>query len=333
MFSLATVQGNVERSTDQYSARQSWPTERDCPNTTAHMSQQQTTSNTRCIEFFQGPILFTSPHGIGVYRKSEYDDKQLVQHSREYHTQDICVKLARAMKPYLGFFGSFVIWNLQTAISMDPSNLDPNFLLPEQFELSPWHQGLKKFKQHFHAHNIPMLHLDIHGKKDRFADLHLDIGSKPLAVKWNHKHVQVQQLVQAFQTHFSALFVQQNAKMNNHGSKSFGVEINPALHGYRGEDTYTTLSHQSVLLGIPAVQLEIPLTMRKALVTSDTFLDQFANSVAQVYRESISIFGSKMCTLEQVVGMKEQICPENEQHRKVLDQLVGAEVMKESGTS
>jgi hypothetical protein len=47
--------------------------------------------------------------------------------------------------------------------------------------------------------------------------------------------------------------------------RAFGVESDPFLHGYWGENCFHTISHQSVQLGIPAIQLEIPRTMRREL--------------------------------------------------------------------
>lgn len=38
--------------------------------------------------------------------------------------------------------------------------------------------------------------------------------------------------------------------------------MDPCLHGYWGDEMCTTMSHQSVLMGIPSLQLENPKVIR-----------------------------------------------------------------------
>eukprot|EP00961_Rhodomonas_salina_P048724 653927-Rhodomonas_salina.4 len=47
------------------------------------------------------------------------------------------------------------------------------------------------------------------------------------------------------------------------------VEDDPYLNAYWGGGTFETISHQSVNLRIPAIQLEVPLTMRRELMRND----------------------------------------------------------------
>jgi hypothetical protein len=72
------------------------------------------------------------------------------------------------------------------------------------------------------------------------------------------------------------------------------VDDDPELHGYWGNADEvgmpTTISHQSVLLGIPAVQLEIPADMRKEFMTNDEMFDKVCKAVADCYINSICIF-------------------------------------------
>ena len=59
---------------------------------------------------------------------------------------------------------------------------------------------------------------------------------------------------------------------------------------YWGGGTFETISHQSVNLRVPAIQLEIPLTMRKELVQNDVLFRKFAGAIFQSYLYCISNF-------------------------------------------
>lgn len=74
---------------------------------------------------------------------------------------------------------------MKTARKLDPANRDPNYLLESQFSSSPWHQALKSFKERCNKLNVPMLHVDFHGKKDTIdpskqANWTVDLGIAPL---------------------------------------------------------------------------------------------------------------------------------------------------------
>lgn len=233
------------------------------------------------ICMLQGPILFTAPHGIRVYRggtKEDPTEKKRI-HKEEVHTSELCVKLALAITKHLPFAGSFVIWNWKIAKECDEQNLDPNYLLASQFASSPWHQALHQFKQKFAS--MPLLHIDVHGKKNRENNRDLDLGMNPMECLWP-KQLQFAKLKQVLHANLSKAV--QNGQVYD-GAFKFAVEAEPVLHGYWGDDTNTTMSHQSILLGIPAAQLEIPLTMRKALMSDGKFLDQFASAIANTYKQ------------------------------------------------
>jgi len=264
-----------------------------------------------CVQLLHGPILFTSPHGIEVYR-SDDDNKedhqqQLRLHKRERYTQELCVKLALAMHKHLGMCGSFNIWNYKTTAPKDKSNLDPNYLFEHQFAKSPWHQMLLKFKSKFSSSNQQeqqeeqhhkqqqpfLLHIDIHGKKDRENNFDIDVGTMPMQVLWSNKN-QYEHLVNTCEEELGKALEKHSHKHVLHKTSKttgkiktlkMGVEIEPALHGYWGDKIMTTISHQSVMLGMPAAQLEIPSTMRKALVTDDEFFNDFAAAIANIYTQ------------------------------------------------
>mmetsp|Transcript_9159 Transcript_9159/g.18338 ORF Transcript_9159/g.18338 Transcript_9159/m.18338 type:complete len:590 (-) Transcript_9159:29-1798(-) len=218
------------------------------------------------------PIVFTAPHGLQVYRQYESGKRGL--HFRERWSTEIAVKLAVAAgkRKAAALPSSFVVWNYKTAKRKDPNNLDPNYLLDDEQTISPFSSGLK----HFRRLPGPRFHVDVHGKKDRKHNLNLDVGLEPMHAEWPIKD-QTKGLSatvgQAFETFFKGRKTEtfRSRAQGASGRMPFGVETSPRLHGYWGEDTVKTVSHQSVLDGMPALQLEIPYTMRSKLVSDDEF--------------------------------------------------------------
>ena len=60
-------------------------------------------------------------------------------------------------------------------------------------------------------------------------------------------------------------------------------EHDPRLHGYWGNGLHT-ISNQSVLMGIPAIQLEIPRSMREKMVKDDKLFQGFCQAIANGYK-------------------------------------------------
>lgn len=275
-----------------------------------------------CIMCMRGPILYTAPHGRGLYRNTDiHTGKGRVElHKRERFTTELCVMLADASvhnkDPSRGLRSSFAIWGIPTrgpgtaeadndecqqAYYTDPSDLqdlDPNYLRPHEFHLSPWFHGLVHFRDHFIKKNIPMLHVDIHGKVDRRSDLDIDIGIKPMEVLWKTLGNPGTSLLSTQLK--NSLMKRLSAVVKNHKSKStaptaapdpeleWGVEPDPALHGYWGpQSDAATSSHQSILLGMPAVQLEFPYTLRKSLVESPQLVASLSRALVDSYEEVI----------------------------------------------
>jgi len=69
--------------------------------------------------------------------------------------------------------------------------------------------------------------------------------------------------------------------------KKIKADLECYLHGYWGDNMMTTMMHQSVLLGIPSLQLEIPSSVRKLLNDNDEFRDKFLNALINVYNQVI----------------------------------------------
>ena len=67
------------------------------------------------IEHLAGPILFSAPHGLQVYRGGVISKKEESVHAKEIYTNEICLLLSLHVKKYLGIEGSFIMWNPKTA--------------------------------------------------------------------------------------------------------------------------------------------------------------------------------------------------------------------------
>jgi len=57
-----------------------------------------------------------------------------------------------------------------------------------------------------------------------------------------------------------------------------------------------TMTHQSVLQGIPAVQLEIPRSVRALLITDDALVGRFADAILSTYHEVVVPFWERKRT-------------------------------------
>merc|ERR1719421_1946704 len=61
------------------------------------------------------------------------------------------------------------------------------------------------------------------------------------------------------------------------------VDAEPCLHGYWGEETWMTMSHQSALLGATSLQLELPNAVRKLLMSDTKLMDALATAIYNVH--------------------------------------------------
>eukprot|EP01063_Lacrimia_lanifica_P040899 TRINITY_DN9423_c0_g1_i1.p1 TRINITY_DN9423_c0_g1~~TRINITY_DN9423_c0_g1_i1.p1 ORF type:complete len:439 (+),score=153.72 TRINITY_DN9423_c0_g1_i1:113-1429(+) len=234
------------------------------------------------VEVFEGPIMFTAPHGLELFRGGAFGERTRV-HYRERWVSEIVLKLSQAVARKLHLLmgsTSYLIWNCATAKKQDASNLDPNYLIEADFPNSPWHQALVKWKALFADTGIPLLHVDLHGKLDRKDNLDIDVGTGAMEELWGP----ARDVARALKTVTSEELEKALENRRSYGYKQLkmGVERNPQLRGYNDRG-FHTMAHQSVLLGIPAVQLELPKTVRKALMIEHSFLDRFADALAATY--------------------------------------------------
>ena len=64
------------------------------------------------------------------------------------------------------------------------------------------------------------------------------------------------------------------------------------FQAFAGRGIYT-MSHQSVRMGIPALQIEFPLSVRRLLVKEDNLMKSLAEVIVQLYNKYIKIWGTK----------------------------------------
>ena len=236
------------------------------------------------VKNLDGPLLFTAPHGLEVFRGGdEYSKEPRRVHLREMFSTEIALKLALHCVDY----SSFMVWNFKTARKKDPSNTDPNYLFKQQFANSPWNRMLHEWRDKYQHKEPFLLHVDIHGKMERKRDgnvQYLDIGLMPMQVLWR-KQSEVKYLKECLSRK-----IQEALDIHNESEagkvKKYMVDSDPRLHGYWGEDMMTTMSHQSAMLGIPAVQLEIPFSLRNLLMTDNTLFDHFASAIQTAFMEA-----------------------------------------------
>ena len=59
------------------------------------------------------------------------------------------------------------------------------------------------------------------------------------------------------------------------------------LVGKWGTGNMHTLTHQSVLLGVPAMQLEFPRSIRSLLIRDRSYMTSLANCILSTYEELV----------------------------------------------
>lgn len=114
--------------------------------------------------------------------------------------------------------------------------------------------------------------------------MEIDLGTRAIRDDY-HKDDQaefVMSLVRSFTHKLNSVF--QGIEI-----KGFPVLCNPdgELVGKWTQGIMYTMTHQSVLLGIPAMQIELPRSIRALLIRDDLILRKFAEAILETYSEVI----------------------------------------------
>ena len=240
------------------------------------------TDTPACLFKLFGPILLSAPHGIKLWRGGTEGRRKRI-HYREVLITEIVLRLSAEINKITGYPSSFVVWDRRVAMPADFRNLDPNYLTEKQFPHSPFHEALVQFKKYGACNKFPIMHVDVHGKKNRKSNMDLDIGFKAMENNWPEASF-VKWLKSEAETKFQNAFNSPRCEKND---MRFTVNVDPSLCGDWGGDLYT-MARQSVTSGIPAFQLEIPRAMRGQLIEDSELMTDFAQSIVNVYNTCIN---------------------------------------------
>ena len=256
------------------------------------------------------PLLFTAPHGLKLKRGTG-PSQSARNHAREQYTSELVLKLSAkfaehrlaqaAVTPSSSAsaevvaapLASFMVWNYKTAAVDDPRNMDPNFLTRRTAVHSPWHSCLHAWKAangFGSTERCPQLmHVDVHGKMDRAESMAIDVGMLPMEEEGCLEPRAVELIRSRLAKELRAAFKGRSAVSSKSGRNiAITVEEDPVLHGYWGEDTMMTMSHQGALLGATAVQFELPNAVRKLLMADGALFDAFATAIFNTYEALVS---------------------------------------------
>lgn len=227
-----------------------------------------------------GPVLLTAPHSIKLVRGGGDTGEATRNHKRERWTAEAVLTVAQGLHR-AGLPASVMFWNPVAGPAR--GRMDPNYLTASQFRSSPWHRALHRWA--LGAPGVPLLHVDLHGKVSE--KLHLDLGAAPLEELWPQED---QLFVWNLKKHLAAGLdkAMEHCGVKSLKGKQIAVDVDPVLHGFWGKDTVATISHQSALLGIPAVQFEMPPRLREQLLSNEELGRGFAAAIAEAYREDVA---------------------------------------------
>jgi hypothetical protein len=226
-----------------------------------HTSKKQTKKykHNDILHSFKSGLMITAPHGVKVSRTIK---KKKIPHKKEYYVNSIVSKLHNQNTNI-----SYIIWNKKT--TQHKSLQDPNYLHKHTITKNRWNILLKQFKQHCKKKKKKPFLIDIHGKhKNDF----IDIGFKNLSTHKSTFYLSSKQI----NTLIS--FIKKSLRELFH----INVKLNKEFDGEWGNNTLT-ISQQAILLDIPAIQLELPLSIRKMIVKDKRVCKQFSNCLTNIY--------------------------------------------------
>lgn len=150
---------------------------------------------------------------------------------------------------------------------------DPNYLLKKHFPHHPFHQSLHNWASKNEGR--PILHVDIHGKMNRKNNCEIDVGIRSMEAHWDGDS-----LVKKIRM----FFIEHGKIFEGMKFGDFECEFNtdPYLHGYWGGGIHT-MTEQAIILGIPSIQLEIPLLVRKKLFKDENLRKKFHELLNKLY--------------------------------------------------
>jgi len=217
-------------------------------------------STSQYVTFYKaGPILLTCPHSIRLKR----DDHE------DHRPEPLVLDLIKIMTIEYGpTKASSIFWS-HTATKNFSNNRDPNYLHIKELKSNPWHNCLQIHQQ---RHGPIAMHFDFHGMRGKKYGSDLALGVEPLERFLSEEpyaeipHVLTDELRSILEP------------------RGFVVKQVSSMTGFRSTQRMT-LSQQSVMcLKVPAVQIEISMKLREALLEDRDMRKQFRAALVECYK-------------------------------------------------
>lgn len=238
----------------------------------------------------RGPLLITAPHSLtlpAVHRK---------EHLREYGTAQFAISIAQHLqRAEQG--ASIMLWNC--ASSSNSHRLDPNCLPMQSLPESEWHRALHRWVLGAADSGAPLLHIDVHGKIS--DELFLDVGLAACEQMWPRRH---QAFIAALKC---GLAKECDAALRRHRvlgprANRITVQTEPKLDGFRS-DGFATMAMQTAMLGVPSVQVELPVLLRERLVDDAELCYSLAACFSCVYSETVAPWWlAQFCSIDGTIA-------------------------------
>lgn len=229
-------------------------------------------STSQYVTFYEaGPILLTCPHSIRLKRDDHED------HKPEPLVLDLIKLFTIEFGPTKA---SSVFWS-NAASKNFSNNRDPNYLHIKELKSNPWHNCLKTHQQ---RHGAIAIHFDFHGMRGKKHGSDLAMGIEPL------------ERFLSEEPYTQIPFVLEEELRSILEPRGFVVKQVPSMSGFRTTQRMT-LSQQSVMcLKVPAVQIEMSMKLREALLGDRDLRKQFRGALVECYKTFLKEMAALRCT-------------------------------------
>eukprot|EP01065_Artemidia_motanka_P036073 TRINITY_DN43988_c0_g1_i1.p1 TRINITY_DN43988_c0_g1~~TRINITY_DN43988_c0_g1_i1.p1 ORF type:complete len:392 (+),score=48.84 TRINITY_DN43988_c0_g1_i1:56-1231(+) len=250
-----------------------------------------------CVCCLRSPMLIAAPHGKELWRDGDYGNATCFVgrrlHRRECHVTALALSLSGCLEPPAGF----AVWDCNRAKSADEAtqNADPGYLQPSEHSGDEWHAAVHSLRNAWAGSGETMFVVDLHGKLDRCdpsGGILIDAGIEPVRIWMGAEaHSAVKDSIRRHLGTWAA---------RSHLPRKTGVHFpgpgeprNGAWQTMRPADSPDAaprgIAEQACKLGIPAVLLEVPSAVRRALRRSPKLQTTFARALSCVHADMRSL--------------------------------------------
>jgi len=203
-----------------------------------------------------GPLLLSGPHGIRVNRNNEVK-------KAEVHI----TWLVKSLLEHLPDIASSLTWSEGQNCKDPLDREDPNYMLHSSLRNSEWHGSLKTHRENWIRKANPWL-IDLHGMGNHHGS-DICIGLSPLLQHHATSNIAVQ----------CKSFLEDSFNSHLPQYKVYDVGFQASWK----DQCHLTMSQQAVMLGMPAIQLELSLKLRRDLKADDHLLQNFGKVLRSFY--------------------------------------------------